>query len=95
MPVSDSRISTDNGLTFQKLGDGPVLTASLHEPFLIADAFVSHLEGHFHKWYVYGVQWKQYVAGARPDRFYKIGHAVSEEWTFMAEGGPAASGRQG
>src|SRR5436190_10688648 len=30
-------ISRDNGLTFDKVGEGPVLSASLHEPFLVAD----------------------------------------------------------
>src|ERR1017187_1524856 len=33
-------ISNDNGLTFQKVGDGPVLSSSLHEPFLVGDSFV-------------------------------------------------------
>ncbi len=30
-------ISRDEGLTFQRIGDGPVLAASLHEPFLVGD----------------------------------------------------------
>jgi len=33
-------ISDDDGLTFRKVGVGPVLSASLHEPFLIGDGFV-------------------------------------------------------
>lgn len=82
-----SAVSTDNGLTFQRLGDGPILTASLHEPFLMADPFVSWFEGQFHMWYVYGVQWKQYMTGACPDRIYKIGHAVSEDgFSWQKEG---------
>lgn len=72
-------VSDDNGLTFSRLGAGPVLTASLHEPFLMADPFVSRFEEQYHMWYVYGVQWKQYAAGIPPDRIYKIGHAVSDD----------------
>ena len=30
-------ISLDDGLTFQRIGDGPVLAASLHEPCLVGD----------------------------------------------------------
>ncbi len=33
-------ISHDEGLTFRRIGDGPVLAASLHEPFLVGDGFV-------------------------------------------------------
>ena len=72
-------VSTDDGLTFQKLGDGPILTASLHEPFLIADPFVKRFGDMFHMWYVYGTEWKQYSPEVPPDRIYKIGHAVSED----------------
>jgi hypothetical protein len=72
-------ISRDGGLTFQKQGHGPILTSSLHEPFLIADACVRKFGDRFHMWYVYGVRWKQYRADVAPDRTYKIGHAVSED----------------
>ena len=33
-------ISKDDGLTFQKVGDGPILSSSLYEPFLVCDGFV-------------------------------------------------------
>ncbi|UHA75429.1 hypothetical protein [Paenibacillus sp. 481] len=72
-------ISNDNGLTFQKLGDGPVLTSSLHEPFLVGDPFVQIINGVFHMWYIYGVTWKVFDGNTQPDRTYKIGHAVSKD----------------
>ena len=72
-------VSIDNGLTFKKLGDGPILTSSLHEPFLVGDPFVKRIENWFHMWYIYGTQWKQYSAKAPADRIYKIGHAISED----------------
>jgi len=70
-------ISRDDGLTFQRIGDGPVLAASTHEPFLVGDGFAKVIRGVFHMWYIFGTSWKIFSAGAPPDRTYKIGHATS------------------
>jgi hypothetical protein len=70
-------ISNDNGLTFKRIGDGPVLTASLHEPCLVGDGFVMVIEEVFHMWYIFGTGWKKYVTDSSPERTYKIGHATS------------------
>jgi hypothetical protein len=70
-------ISHDDGLTFQRIGDGPVLAASLHEPCLVGDGFVKVIDGMFHMWYIFGTGWQRYAADAAPDRTYKIGHATS------------------
>jgi hypothetical protein len=72
-------ISRDDGLTFQRHGQGPVLAASLHEPCLIVDAFVKVIHGTFHMWYIFGTGWKQYAPNIPPDRTYKIGHASSSD----------------
>lgn len=72
-------ISRDNGLTFERIGPGPVLAASLHEPCLVGDAFVLVIEGVFHMWYIFGTGWKKYAPDAAPDRTYKIGHATSPD----------------
>lgn len=72
-------ISQDEGLTFQKLGDGPILTSSLHEPCLVGDPFVKIYENMFHMWYIFGVGWKRFSKGDAPDRVYKIGHAISKD----------------
>jgi hypothetical protein len=77
-------ISRDGGLNFERIGDGPVLSASLHEPCLVGDGFVREIEGVFHMWYIFGTGWRQYAEGAAPDRTYKIGHATSPDgvhWT--------------
>jgi predicted GH43/DUF377 family glycosyl hydrolase len=68
-----------NGLTFERLGIGPVLGPSLHEPFLIADPFVIKDKNTYHMWYVYGKKWIEGVKGGNPDRIYKIGHAISSD----------------
>jgi len=70
-------ISYDDGLTFQKYGQGPVMAASLHEPFLIGDAFVARYGGIFHMWYIFGTRWMKSTESAAPDRVYKIAHATS------------------
>lgn len=70
-------ISSDDGITFQKIGDGPVLGPSLHEPFLVGDPFVRVHDGLFHMWYIFGTLWRRFLPGQPPDRVYKIGHAVS------------------
>lgn len=72
-------ISHDRGLTFQRIGAGPVLAASLHEPCLVGDGFVSIVGNVFHMWYIFGTGWKRVSADAPPDRTYKIGHAVSSD----------------
>lgn len=77
-------VSRDEGRTFQRAGNGPVLAASLHEPCLVGDGFVKVIGGVFHMWYIFGTGWKRYADGAAPDRIYKIGHAVSADgvrWT--------------
>lgn len=72
-------ISHDDGLTFQRTGDGPVLSASLHEPCLVGDGFVKVINKLFHMWYIFGTGWKQFSTESPPDRTYKIGHAVSSD----------------
>ena len=76
-------ISHDGGLTFQRIGNGPVLASSLREPCLVGDAFVKFIGNTFHMWYIFGIDWKRNAPDAPPDRIYKIGHAVSQygiEW---------------
>jgi len=72
-------ISDDDGLTFQRHGSGPVLSATLREPFLVADAFVLRFDGRFHMWYIFGTVWKRQTPDAAPDRTYKVGQAVSDD----------------
>lgn len=71
-------ISRDGGFTFERIGDGPVLGASLQEPFLVGDGFVKVIGSVFHMWYIFGIGWKRYARDVAPDRIYKIGHAISQ-----------------
>ncbi len=77
-------VSYDQGYTFERLSDGPVLAASLKEPCLIVDPFVKIVDGVFHMWYVFGLRWKKFEEDESPGRIYKLGHATSKdgiEWT--------------
>ena len=71
-------VSSDNGLSFTRIGEGPILSASLNEPFLVGDPFVSIYNGIYHMWYIYGTRWLRHTEEA-PDRVYKIGHAISAD----------------
>jgi predicted GH43/DUF377 family glycosyl hydrolase len=80
--------SDDEGLSFRKHGNGPVLTASLTEPFLVCDAFVQKFGQQYHMWYIFGVRWFVDEIDKSPQRVYKIAHAVSEDginWARSAQ----------
>src|SRR5450759_1863376 len=66
-------ISHDEGSTFQKYGKGPILAASLYEPFLVADAFVALYGGIYHMWYIYGLS---LIHISEPTRLGMISYAV-------------------
>ncbi len=53
-------LSHDGGQTFQRFGTGPLLTATLKEPFLVADAFVQRFGNTYHMWYIYGTKWQKF-----------------------------------
>lgn len=72
-------ISNDAGLTFERYGIGPLLSASLKEPFLVADAFVARFANCYHMWYIFGTKWQKFSDSEPPDRVYKIAHATSSD----------------
>ncbi|WP_197455311.1 glycoside hydrolase family protein [Stieleria neptunia] len=77
-------ISDDGGITFRRIGDGPILSATRHEPCLVGDGFVQRFGDVFHMWYIFGHPWQQFPGQSEPDRIYKIAHATSPDgvhWT--------------
>jgi hypothetical protein len=72
-------ISRNDGIKFERIGDGPVLAASLYEPCLIGDPFVKVYGNTFHMWYIFGTCWKRFPSETAPERTYKIGHAISND----------------
>lgn len=72
-------VSSDDGKTFEKYGDGPLLSATIYEPFLVGDAFVREFEGAFHMYYLFGKKWSEATDEHPSERVYKIGHAISDD----------------
>lgn len=71
-------ISTDSGYTYQRVGDGPVVSATTDEPFLVGDPFVRVFDEKFHMFYLFGKKWSDATDDAHAERVYKIGHATSD-----------------
>lgn len=74
-------ISTDNGRTFERAGQGPVMGPTPHEPCLVGDPFVTVHDGRWHMWYIYGTSWVPSGPLEGPARVYKIAHASSPDGT--------------
>lgn len=72
-------VSNDNGLTFKRIGDGPILSSTYNEPFLVGDPFVGIYDGIYHMYYIFGTKWIRDAEEAFADRVYKIGHALSDD----------------
>lgn len=80
-------ISQDQGQTFQRSGNGPVLSASLHEPVLVGDGFVRQINGRFVMWYIFGTGWRVFGSGGLPERTYKISMASSSDGILWQKSG--------
>ncbi|WP_204248202.1 glycoside hydrolase family protein [Kiloniella spongiae] len=87
-------VSHNGGYSFDKYGTGPILSASLDEPFLVADAFVSKYEDIYHMWYIFGTKWKKFCEAGPPERIYKIAHAISKDGiNWQRDGQPIIADR--
>ncbi len=80
-------ISHDDGETFQRYGNGPVMTACLNEPFLVCDAFVMREGDTYRMWYIFGCRWVTGSASEQPDRVYKIAYAESRDGIYWRRNG--------
>lgn len=83
VPVETSiglAVSLDDGVTFRRLGSGPIMTASIDEPFLVGDPFVMVESDGWYMWYIYGTSWMETSAEEKsPARVYKIAQATSTD----------------
>ena len=70
-------LSTDSGKTFEKLGNGPVLSYSVDEPFVLSGPKVRRFNGLFYLFYIAGRKWKRVDGKAEP--VYKIRMATSAD----------------
>lgn len=69
-------ISRDEGETFKRIGDGPVLSFSPDEPFLIGSPRIRRFNECWQLWYVAGREWR--MTDGKPEPIYKIRMALSQ-----------------
>jgi predicted GH43/DUF377 family glycosyl hydrolase len=76
--------SQDGGRTFAKLGNGPILSYSPNEPYILSGPKIRLFSNVWYLWYIAGRKWK--VVGGRAEPVYKIRMATSRDgiqWTKM------------
>lgn len=69
-------ISKNSGVRFTRLGDGPVLSYSINEPFVLGSPRVRRFGDKWYMWYVAGSKWVPNDRG-NPEPIYKIRMAES------------------
>jgi hypothetical protein len=68
-------MSRNQGKTFERVGNGPILAPLHEEPFLIADGYILEHNGIYHMYYIAGRKWLERQGVI--ERLYKIRHACS------------------
>ena len=79
-------ISEDGGLSFTKIGEGPILAKSLRDPFSATSPVVLKDGGEWHMWYCSGTGWLQ--IDGKYEHTYDIKHARSSDginWVPLGE----------
>jgi predicted GH43/DUF377 family glycosyl hydrolase len=69
--------STNNGETFERLGDGPVLSFSTDEPFILSGPKIRKFNDTYYLFYIAGKKWT--VVNGRPEISHKIRMATSTD----------------
>jgi predicted GH43/DUF377 family glycosyl hydrolase len=69
--------SKDNGVSFERIGKGPILSYSLDEPVLISGPKIRRFNNKWWLFYLAGNQWEIYQD--RPECTYKIRLATSDD----------------
>lgn len=69
--------SNDNGETFKKIGDGPVLSYSTNEPFIISGPKIRRFHNVWYLWYIAGRKW--ILDNGKPEPVYRIRMATSKD----------------
>jgi len=70
-------ISTDDGGTFARFSDGPILDRSIYDPFFTANSCMLLEDGLWRMWYLSCVKWR--LVGGTPQHQYHIKYAASPD----------------
>jgi hypothetical protein len=68
-------ISEDDGRTFTKFSEGPIISINHKEPYFSGTSFVLYDEGMFKMWYLSCVKWE--IFNGKPEPIYNIKYAES------------------
>jgi hypothetical protein len=69
--------SNDNGISFEKIGMGPILSYSVDEPFILSGPKIRRFNN---KWYLFYIAGKKWILdNDKPEPVYKIRSAVSDD----------------
>jgi hypothetical protein len=69
--------STNEGETFEKLGNGPILSYSIDEPFILSGPKIRRFNNIFYLFYIAGRKWV--MDNGKPEPVYKIRMATSHD----------------
>ena len=72
--------SHDDGKTFKKLGNGPVLSYTPDEPFVLSGPKIRRFNNTWYLWYIAGRKWK--LVDGRAEPVYKIRMASSVDGIY-------------
>lgn len=70
-------LSQDEGKTFARLGDGPILSYSPDEPFVISGPKIRRFNDQWYLFYIAGKKW--IMDNGRPEPVYRIRMATSDD----------------
>jgi hypothetical protein len=83
-------ISEDNGRTFKKVSEGPILAKSLHDPYSATSPCVLKNADGWHMWYCSGIGWLK--IGEKYEHIYDIKYARSQDGILWTPTGDVAIG---
>ena len=69
--------SKNEGKTFDKIGDGPILSYSIDEPFILSGPKIRHFNDQYYLFYIAGKKW--IMDNGKPEPVYTIRMAVSAD----------------
>ncbi len=70
-------VSKNEGKTFERLGDGPILSYSSDEPFILSGPKIRRFNDKWHLFYIAGRKWV--IDNEKPEPVYKIRMATSDD----------------
>ena len=70
-------ISLNNGKTFNKIGNGPLISYSINEPFIISGPKIRKFNDKYYLFYISGKEWL--IVNGNPEMSTKIRLAISDD----------------